>query len=84
MDAIASHDMTPVRLSGDRRSSCAPLEPVWQTMQTCQGTIVIAMARKHVVERSRSSHPLGLILKDTPRWGSARGVARAMLLVRAG
>lgn len=49
MSAIASHDMTPVRVTGGRQLS-APLEPVRQIMKTCQGTIVIAMARNHVVE----------------------------------
>ena len=50
MSAIASNGMTPVRLTGGRRSSPAPLEPIRHIMQTCRGTIVIAMARNHVVE----------------------------------
>lgn len=48
MSAIASHDMTPVRMTG--WSTSAPLEPIRQIMQTCCGTIVVAMARSHVVE----------------------------------
>ena len=48
MSAIASHDMTPVRVTGP---SPAPLEPIRQIMQTCQGTgFVVAMARNRVVE----------------------------------
>jgi hypothetical protein len=50
MSAISSHDMTPVRMTGGRRSFWVPLEPVRQIMKTCHGTIVIAMARNHVVE----------------------------------
>jgi hypothetical protein len=48
--AIAGHDMTPVRLPHSRWPSPTPLEAIRQIMQTCQGTIVIAMARHHVVE----------------------------------
>ncbi len=48
--AIASHDMTPIRIPGVRRSSPAPLELILRLMQTCVGTIVIAMARNHVLE----------------------------------
>ncbi len=50
ISAIASHDMTPVRLPRGRRSSPAPLEPIRRLMQTCRGTIVIAMARNHILE----------------------------------
>ena len=50
MHAIARHDMMPVRMTGGRESLSVPLEPVRQIMKTCQGTIVIAMARDHVVE----------------------------------
>jgi hypothetical protein len=48
--AIASHDMTPVRVNNGLLSSPAPLEPIRQLMETCCGTIVVAMARTHVVE----------------------------------
>jgi hypothetical protein len=48
MSAIASHDMTPVRVTGGL--SAPPLESIRQVMQTCQGTIVVAMARNRVVE----------------------------------
>ena len=48
--AVADHHMTPVRLAVDRGPSAVALDAVRQLMQTCQGTIVIAMARTHVVE----------------------------------
>jgi hypothetical protein len=47
---IAHHGMTPVRMASGRASLCAPLKPIRKIMQTCLGTIVIAMARNHVVE----------------------------------
>jgi hypothetical protein len=47
---IARHNMTPVRTRGSGPSTLAPLEVVRQVMETCSGTIVIAMARNHVIE----------------------------------
>jgi hypothetical protein len=39
-------------MTGGRRSFSVPLEPVRQIVKTCHGTIVIAMARNHLVEAS--------------------------------
>jgi hypothetical protein len=47
---IARHDMTPVRTTGSQPSTLAPLEVIRQVMETCSATIVIAMARNHVIE----------------------------------
>jgi len=54
--AVADHGMTPVRLTSDRWSFETPLEPIRRLMRSCEGTIVIALARNHVLEGIEYTH----------------------------
>jgi hypothetical protein len=50
MRVVTENHMSPVRLTVDRRPSVGALDTIRQLMRSCQGTIVIAMARTHVVD----------------------------------